>query len=97
MKNILLYIWQLPQNLLGLIVRVVTQSQKSDEGNYHWKYHSGLSLGSYVFVNERASLETVKHEKGHQKQNKILSYFSCIYNALQRVKLYHQKNVWYVY
>ena len=72
MKNILLYIWQLPQNLLGLIVRVVTQSQKSDEGNYHWKYHSGLSLGNYVFVNERASLETIKHEKGHQKQSLYL-------------------------
>lgn len=72
MKNILLYIWQLPQNLLGLIVRVVTQSQKSDEGNYHWKYYSGLSLGNYVFVNEGASLETIKHEKGHQKQSLYL-------------------------
>lgn len=72
MKKFLLYIWQLPQNLLGLIVRIMTQSQKSDEGNYHWKYRSGLSLGSYVFVSERASLETVKHEKGHQKQSLYL-------------------------
>ena len=75
MKKVLLYIWQLPQNLLGLIVKAITRSQKTATGHYYWKYHSGLSLGRYVFVNERASIETIRHEGGHQKQSLYLGPF----------------------
>lgn len=75
MKKVLLYVWQLPQNVLGLIVKTATRSQKSPTGHYYWKYYSGLSLGNYVFVNERASTETIKHEEGHQKQSLYLGPF----------------------
>lgn len=69
MKNILLYIWQLPQNILGLIVKSVTRAEKGFAGYYYWRFHSGLSLGKYIFINEKARVTTAKHEEGHQKQS----------------------------
>lgn len=70
--NLLLYIWQLLQNILGFIVKLITRAEKGFAGHYYWNLRSGLSLGHYIFVNERALVETVKHEEGHQKQSKML-------------------------
>ena len=74
MKEILLYLWQLPQNLLGLAVKTVTKAEKGFAGFYYWKSHSGLSLGQYIFINEHALVETAKHEEGHQKQSVMLGW-----------------------
>ena len=72
MTRIILYIWQLPQNILGLIVKVVTRAEKEFAGYYYWRFKSGLSLGNYIFINKTALVETAKHEEGHQKQSLML-------------------------
>ena len=74
MKELLLYIWQLPQNLLGLAVKTVTKAEKGFAGHYYWHLHSGLSLGKYRFIHEHALAELAKHEEGHQKQSMILGW-----------------------
>ena len=70
--DIILYIWQLPQNLLGLLIRYIVRAELLYSGLYIWKLRSGLSLGSYIFVNERCADSTILHELGHRKQSRIL-------------------------
>ena len=72
MTRIILYIWQLPQNILALIVKSVTRAEKGFAGYYYWRFKSGLSLGKYIFINEKARVTTAKHEEGHQKQSQKL-------------------------
>lgn len=74
MKKLSRYIWQLPQNLVGLIVALLTGAKLDSNGRYYWQLHSGLSLGHYVFINREASIETVKHEEGHQIQSMVLGW-----------------------
>lgn len=105
MKKVLLYVWQLPQNVLGLIVKTITRSQKTTTGHCYWKYHSGLSLGKYVFVNERASTETIRHEEGHQKQSRMLGPFyllvigipSFVWASLRHFGLFRKKSYYSFY
>ena len=75
LKKIILFLWQLPQNIAGWIVLLFTRANK-DETNevYRWCYGSGLSLGNFVFVNHYTSGFIVKHEKGHQKQSLYLGW-----------------------
>lgn len=77
MKDILLYLWQLPQNWLGLILLKVTGAEK-ENGVYIWKIPAGLSLGQFVFVNKTADEITIAHEKGHQKQSLYLGWLYLI-------------------
>lgn len=72
MRNLLWYIWQLPQNALGLLVKLITKVKRGSAGYHYWELKSGLSLGRYIFINEKALAETAKHEEGHQKQSRIL-------------------------
>lgn len=76
--NILLFIWQLPQIIIGFFVRLFTGATKNGD-YYNWKSNTGLSLSSYfMFVYANAS-ETVKlHEYGHSIQSKILGWFYLI-------------------
>lgn len=83
-KDILLYIWQIPQNLVGLVLLgwyfVFGVKPKKylilDGVNFFYtpSMPSGISLGKYVIMdypyNRRAN--DVKHEFGHSKQSKIL-------------------------
>lgn len=101
MKEFVLYIWQLPQNILGFIVKMLTRSKKGFAGYHYWKFYSGLSLGRYIFINEKALVKTAKHEEGHQKQSKMLGWFylpiigvpSFIWACLKRIGAF--KNVSY--
>ena len=72
MKNILLYLWQLPQNLLGLLVIKFSRAKKDFAGVYSTNYEFGVSLGKYIIVNQYCSWKTVMHERGHQKQSLYL-------------------------
>lgn len=90
MKQILLYIWQLPQNLLGLLlVWLYEPSRKHILNNgveiyYTHKIKGGISLGKYVIVHnghfrlsvsDSLSRNTVRHEAiGHTKQSRILGW-----------------------
>lgn len=72
----LLYIWQLPQNILGLLVILFTAAKK--EARYGleifvtYKYNFGVSLGNYIILGNkkfRSGKNTVFHEHGHQAQS----------------------------
>lgn len=82
--NFILYIWQLPQNLLGILVKIFTKA-KLIKHIYYWKYNSGLSLGTYIFVNKNASFNTIFHEKGHQKQSLYLGWLYLIIIGLPSI------------
>lgn len=69
--KVLLYLWQLPQNLLGLAVVKVTKAEKKDDWYFSRKVGSAVSLGSYI-ISATANEITLRHERGHQKQSLIL-------------------------
>ena len=87
-KQVALYIWQLPQNLVGLIVIACYKPERKhilDNGvevYYATRMSGGISLGKYALVNtchyridREASLkrDTVRHEAiGHTKQSQWL-------------------------
>lgn len=83
------YIHQLPQNLLGLIVYLV--NIKSVKRVYEsslnvWYYTAkhvsdkGISLGRYIFIDSdrELTLNTIRHERGHQKQSLYLGWLYLI-------------------
>ena len=83
MKKILLYIHQLPQNVLGLLVILFTGAFKTKDGRY-WVTGIGgfgVSLGAYIIFGDMncryEPLEnSIKHEQGHQRQS---LYFGWLY------------------
>ncbi|MBQ8036273.1 MAG: hypothetical protein IJ268_04710 [Proteobacteria bacterium] len=75
----LLYLWQLPQNLLGLgliaLCKVRHIDIQKNNGIYvldkFWA--GGVSLGSYIFLHKCENNErSIQHERGHQKQSLML-------------------------
>lgn len=90
LKEILLYVWQLPQNLLGLLMfwwyrRDTVYGEERFRGVkvlYSEKMRGGISLGEYVIVPYRlflssvpaAKLDTIVHEWGHTRQSLILGW-----------------------
>ena len=84
--EILLYLWQLPQNLAGLLlVAVFGWCIPIDyRGNNHHlpsslvfireKMRGGISLGRYIIMNDRLSddIRVYQHERGHSIQSMIL-------------------------
>ena len=80
MKQIILWIWCLPQNIVGLIVKHVTKAVRV--GDHYWfKSQLGsVSIGEYVFlgVNHWGNECVLRHEKGHREQSRILGWFYII-------------------
>ena len=79
MKKILLYFWQLPQNILGLLVILFTRAVHYDSTDcWETPYYSfGVSLGNYIIFGTRYYRVTEiswKHERGHQKQSLYLGW-----------------------
>lgn len=79
------YIWQLPQNLCGLIYRycigkknlqkVENDDSRSVDAEVYLKQSpGGVTLGRYIFIWQSFSDQymTIKHECGHVKQSRIL-------------------------
>lgn len=101
LKNILLYLWQLPQNLLGLLLVAVLRPEKSyslDNGSivyFSKRMPGGISLGKYSIVASyhfRESLEktlkrdTVRHEAiGHAMQSRYLGWLYLIVIGLPSI------------
>lgn len=76
-KKVLLYLWQLPQNLLGLIVIMFTRARPLEDGCWRTAVGNfGVSLGSYVIFGGGFSYNDLLHERGHQKQS---MYLGCLY------------------
>ena len=76
MKQLLLWIWCLPQNLVGLIVKNVTKAKR--KGNhYEFSIKCGsVSLGEYIFLcpDHRRDIAVLKHENGHRIQSRMLGW-----------------------
>lgn len=89
-KTALLWAWQLPQNLLGLVLfwwyrRDTAYGEGMFRGVrvlYSERMRGGLSLGGYVIVpfglfhNALAaeSIDTIAHEWGHTRQSLLLGW-----------------------
>ena len=87
-KTILAWTWCFPQELLGLIVRVVTKAQKQDGGYYIYNVKSGsVSLGTYIMLcRAQSNSDTVlKHEQGHTKQSFILGWLFLVVIGLPSI------------
>lgn len=89
MKKFLLFIWQLPQNLLGWIVYMVNMKSVKEvyDSSLKVKYYTakhvsdrGISLGMFIFLdNDRATSSVrIRHERGHQKQSEYLGWLYLI-------------------
>lgn len=85
LKSSLLWLWQLPQNLCGIIYRSISEDNRicvienNDSRSvgakvYLQRANGGISLGKYIFINQDYIDEeiVIKHECGHVKQSKIL-------------------------
>lgn len=76
MKAFALWIWQLPQNLVGLLFLLFIQGEvKHKLGSIKFYYAKtfpgGITLGEYIIVGTKKE-KTVRHEFGHVKQSRIL-------------------------
>lgn len=81
LRAILLYLWQLPQNLLGLLFLLVLRpvEEVRDTGyakvyRSHWM-SGGISLGQYAFVSMVSAMDekAIMHEGvGHPRQSRML-------------------------
>lgn len=85
MKNFLLYLWQLPQNIVGLICLLIWKPEKrlAYKGltvNFNSKFPSGISLGNYIILKRypynKYTWDSVKHEYGHHLQS---VKWGCLY------------------
>lgn len=89
MKNFLLYVWQLPQHLVALVIKLIYKKEISYTTKYDnipiyiipsWdNWGAGISLGNYIFLAPiHCSDMTVRHEYGHSKQSKMLGWLYLI-------------------
>lgn len=72
MKRISRWLWQLPQNILGLAVTMFAQV-KHPGGWYEcdWLPGGGICLGEYIFLRNRHT-DKLLHLAGHREQSRIL-------------------------
>lgn len=103
MKKVLLYIWQLPQNILGRLVIFFTGAEYNKDGYWVTKYRFGVSLGAYIIIKSNCKSNDINHEKGHQKQSIYLGLLyliviglpSVVGNLLHRfIKFSYYKQPW---
>ena len=98
MKEFLIFLWQLPQNFLGLLLITITKAEMKERvfedkvipyyiAKRFKKYWSGVSLGRYiVFTKEYFSYnKAVLHEYGHQRQSLYLGWLYLIVIGLPSV------------
>ncbi len=75
--RVLLYIWQLPQNLLGLFFLLFLRPEfsivfRTSKIYYSTEMRGGISLGHYIFLNEKywdEGGDSELHEYGHSIQS----------------------------
>ena len=81
--DVILWIWQLPQNILGILVILFTKAKKDEWDGityYNGKLSGGVSLGNYIIIDRRYynDVRTPHHEHGHQKQSQYLGWLYLI-------------------
>ena len=73
--NKLLWIWQLPQSILGLILIKVFDGVRYQDYWISDKIKAGISLGDYIIVPLNTSKITLTHERAHRRQSLYLEIF----------------------
>ena len=76
MKQILLWLWCFPQNLVGLLVMVFTKAEHKGD-HYEFNIECGsVSLGEYIFLcpSHWGNEEVLRHEQGHRTQSRMLGW-----------------------
>ena len=68
----LYYLWELPQNLLGLLVILFTGAKKDVCIWRTYKFRFGVSLGNYIIFGKGFTNKDYLHEIGHQRQSRML-------------------------
>jgi len=82
MRNLLLWLWQLPQHLLGvLLIFFVVGERREIAGITYWHFgrwdwftrvFAGVSLGRYILLPDMRDLKTTaRHEWGHSLQSHL--------------------------
>ena len=76
LRSIVLYAWQLPQNLLGLLILLALKGETRHRlGSIRFyfldAFPGGITLGEYIIVGTKQEL-TVRHEFGHVLQSRML-------------------------
>ena len=75
-KQILLWLWCLPQNLVGLGVMLFTKEKRIGD-HYEFSIEFGsVSLGEFIFLcpSHRGNEEVLHHEQGHRTQSRMLGW-----------------------
>ena len=80
LKDFLFYLWELPQNILGLFVIIFTKAWYStawDDCYFTKKINHAVTLGTYTIVprSEYNNISVLWHERGHRKQSKKYGWF----------------------
>ena len=85
MIDFILYLWQLPQNIVGLLVILFTRAKKSNLYNCYVAPDKcfGVTLGNYIiFGSDDVTMFdfefSIKHEQGHQIQSRRLGLLYLI-------------------
>lgn len=89
---ILLWIWQLPQHVLGLLLIIVSRAKKVN-GYYTVRklFNSAVSLGDYIiFQADCIATDSVQHEKGHQVQSRMYGWLYLLIVGLPSIA----RNIW---
>ena len=80
---VLLYLWQLPQNLLWLLLVTILRPEDCYDLEgvrlcYASRMKGGISLGRYIIIRDVMkdyTGATERHELGHAKQSRMLGWF----------------------
>lgn len=78
-----LWIWQLPQNLLGLLLVAILRPEDAYDFHgsnvyYSHRMRGGISLGRYIIIRSYQLADggkTEYHELGHSLQSRMLGWF----------------------
>ena len=76
LKNILLWIWQFPQHIVGLLILLFIKGESKHRFDgityyYYDPFPGGISLGNYMILGDNWS-QSIKHEYGHTLQSRML-------------------------
>ena len=89
MINLISYVWQLPQNLVGLLLRLVYKGEDYVFNDVVIRMadrmKGGISLGKYIIVSKNAREQTMMHEYGHCLQSKKLGWFYLLVVGLPSI------------
>lgn len=84
------WLWQLPQNILGLVMKGILCGISSINRRYYnnmsfsaelivvYGLPGCISLGNYIFINTKATIKHIDHEFGHHIQSVMLGPFYLI-------------------